>query len=172
MLSKLFKSALFLFLVIGLAACGGNEEAAEAPETDAMEAPAAETAATTIEIGPVGNEMKYDKTEFTVRAGEEVRIVFTNTATSPAMRHNVVVLQSTDAIERVGTAAIQAGEANSYIPEDPAILAHTPMSGPGETVEVTFTAPAEPGDYPFICTFPGHYMLMQGTMKVEAAAGL
>jgi azurin len=45
------------------------------------------------------------------------------------------------------------------------IIAHTPMSAPGETVTVEFTAPAE-GDYPYICTYPGHYMTMQGTMHV------
>lgn len=46
------------------------------------------------------------------------------------------------------------------------IIANTPMSAPGETVEVTFTAPSTVGDYPFICTFPGHYMTMKGTMHV------
>ncbi len=47
-----------------------------------------------------------------------------------------------------------------------AILAHTPMSTPGETVQVTFTAPSEPGTYRYICTYPGHYVMMQGTMTV------
>jgi azurin len=41
------------------------------------------------------------------------------------------------------------------------VIAHTPMAKPGETTEVTFTAPAA-GTYPFICTVPGHYMLMKG----------
>ena len=43
------------------------------------------------------------------------------------------------------------------------IIAHTPLSAPGETVRWSSRRPA-PGDYPYICTFPGHYMMMQGTM--------
>lgn len=154
----MIRKAPYLLLValfaLGLAACGGNAEEAAGPAV--------------IELGPVGNEMKYDRTEFTVQPGQEVRIVFTNTATSPAMNHNVVVLVGEEAIERVGTAAIEAGEAREYVPEDEAIIAYTPLSAPGETVEVTFTAPTEEGDYPFICTFPGHYMLMQGVMHVTS----
>jgi len=29
-----------------------------------------------------------------------------------------------------------------------------------------FTAPDKPGEYPYICTFPGHWRIMQGVMKV------
>ena len=84
------------------------------------------------------------------------------------MQHNVVILTSDDdaVASRVGQAAIEAGEAADYIPEDEAILAYTSLAQPGETVRVTFTAPSEPGTYRFICTFPGHYMMMQGTMTV------
>jgi azurin len=121
----------------------------------------------TVEIRPVGNEMRYETTEFSVKAGEQVRLVFVNTATSAAMHHNVVILTDPTAVERVGTAALTAS-ANDYIPEDDAILAHTAMAAPGATVEVTFTAPTEPGDYTFICTYPGHYLLMRGVMRVTA----
>jgi plastocyanin len=63
--------------------------------------------------------------------------------------------------------------AGGYIP--PAfkakILAATPLAGAGETVEVTFTAPATPGSYPYVCTFPAHYAGgMKGTLVVKAAA--
>ena len=54
------------------------------------------------------------------------------------------------------------------MPDDDAVLAATDMSEPGETVSVTITAPSEPGDYRYICTFPGHYTVMQGTMTVPA----
>lgn len=120
-----------------------------------------------VTIQPVDNEMRYAQTAFTVEAGQEVTIVFENTATSEAMHHNVVVLTSDDDedVNRVGQAAMTAADTD-YIPNDPAILAHTPMSVPGETVRVTFTAPSEPGTYRYICTFPGHYVMMQGTMTV------
>jgi len=43
----------------------------------------------------------------------------------------------------------------------------TEVAKPGETVEVTFTAPEEPGAYTYLCTYPGHWATMQGTMRVE-----
>lgn len=124
---------------------------------------------TEVAIEPVGNQMQYETTEFTVQPGQEVHITFENTATSPAMHHNVVVLNTDDSevVNRVGQAAMTAGEEADYIPEDDAIIAYTPMSAPGETVEVTFTAPEEPGEYTYICTYPGHYQTMQGTMRVQ-----
>jgi azurin len=125
---------------------------------------------TELTIQPVGNQMKYEQTEFTVPAGEEITITFENTATSPAMEHNVVVLTSDDdtVVNRVGQAAMGAAD-SEYVPDDEAILAATDMAAPGETVSVTFTAPSEPGTYRYICTFPGHYTVMQGTMTVVAS---
>lgn len=167
MLKRTLQTALLAFVLIGVAACGGSEQ------TDQPAAPAEDQAGSTdgvqvVTIRPVGNEMRYETTEFTVQAGQEVRIVFENTATSDAMHHNVIVLDSEDAINRVGNAALEAGPSADYVPEDEAIIAHTAMAAPGETVEVTFTAPDTPGDYPYICTYPGHFMVMQGTMTVTS----
>lgn len=121
---------------------------------------------TTIKMTPEGNQMAFAKTQFTVRAGQTVTIVFNNTATSPAMQHNVVVLNSSDpaAIKRVGQAAMSA---SNYVPDDPAVIAATALAKPGETTEVTFTAPSAPGEYTYLCTYPGHYVMMQGTMIVK-----
>lgn len=119
-------------------------------------------------ITPVGNKMEFEQTEFTVKAGSEITLTFENTATSPAMEHNVVLLtdNSGATINRVGQAAMGAA-ANAYVPEDKAVPAATGLAKPGETVTLTFTAPSEPGEYAYICTFPGHYAMMQGTMVVE-----
>lgn len=125
-------------------------------------------AAESITIQPAGDEMRYAVETVTVAAGAEVTLVMENTATAPAMIHNIVVLttNSDEDANRVGMAAIAAMETD-YIPEDDAILAYTPMANPGETVEVTFTAPSEPGNYRFICTYPGHFGTMQGVLIVE-----
>jgi len=111
--------------------------------------------------------MRYEQTEFTVQPGQTVHITLNNTADQPAMSHSVVVLRSADVINVVGQSAMGAA-ATDYVPasRQADIIAYTPMSAPGETVEVTFTAPATAGDYPYICTFPGHYPTMQGTMHV------
>jgi azurin len=121
-----------------------------------------------IVIEPVGNQMLFEQDELTAEAGQEITIVFKNTATSPAMEHNVIVLNdNSDAtINRVGQAALSAAD-NEFIPEDDAVIAATPLAKPGETVEVTFTAPSEPGEYAYVCTFPGHYVMMRGTLTVQ-----
>lgn len=150
--------------MIAAAGCGGGE-AAEGGSSDGSS-----NAVTEVTIQPVGNQMKYEQTAFTVPAGEEITLTFENTATSPAMEHNVVILTSTDdaVVNRVGQAAMQAAD-TEYVPDDEAVLAATDMSAPGETVSVTFTAPSEPGTYRYICTYPGHYTVMQGTMTVVAS---
>jgi azurin len=120
-----------------------------------------------ITIESVGNELKFAQSEITVAAGSKVHLVFVNRATSEGMTHNVVFLRGEEsAIERVGLAAISAGQ-DEYIPKDDAILFHTPLAAPGETVELTFTAPG-PGVFFYTCTFPGHYVLMRGVLRVEA----
>ena len=146
--------SLFL-LTVGLAGCGGAE--AE-PKSEAVSA---------MTLTPVGNTMAFEQTEFTVKAGTDVTLTFENTATSAAMEHNVVLLADNAAatIDRVGQAAMSAA-ANAYVPEDEAVLAATDLAKPGETVTLTFTAPSEPGEYAYICTFPGHYTMMQGTLRV------
>lgn len=120
-------------------------------------------------IESVGNELKFAQVEFTVKAGEKVRLTFKNEATAAGLSHNVVILAmgtDSDGIQRVGIAALQAADAG-YVPKDDAVLFYTPLAEPGKTVEVTFDAPSEPGDYPYVCTFPGHFVTMRGVMKVK-----
>jgi len=108
--------------------------------------------------------MKYELTEFTVKAGQRVKVVMDNTATAPAMQHNVVITKPGTNTDEVGLAAVTAGEAGSYIPKDSkAILFYTAIAKPGEKTEVVFSAPPA-GDYPYLCTFPGHFALMKGVM--------
>lgn len=158
-----------LFLMVALVGCGGSDTETSDAATESATSSANE-AVSAVTIEPAGNQMKYEQTEFTVEAGTEVSLTFNNTATSPAMKHNVVILTGTgdDIVQRVGEAAMQAA-GNDYVPEDDAVLAATGLADPGEEVSMTFTAPSEPGTYKFICTFPGHYMMMQGTMRVVAA---
>lgn len=120
-------------------------------------------------VEPEGNQLFFTDTTLTVGTGETVKLTFNNTATSEAMKHNVVLLDTMadSVITRVGRAATRVGADEEYIPDDPAILAHTPLANPGQVVEVTFTAPEEPGKYRYTCTFPGHYVQMKGTMIVE-----
>jgi plastocyanin len=111
--------------------------------------------------------MKYDKTELTVRAGQRARLVFRNT---DHMQHNVLILRP-GTLEAVGALADQMltdaqALAKNFSPTSGDVLFSTPLVNPSETFELRFTAPAQPGRYPYICTFPGHWRMMQGTLVV------
>lgn len=115
------------------------------------------------------DQMQYNKKSFEVAAGDNVTLVFKNVGTLPkvAMGHNVVILKAGEAIAPFATAAITAKE-HDYIPQDQKdkILAMTKLLGPGEEATITFTAPAA-GSYNYLCTFPGHFALMNGVMTVK-----
>lgn len=118
------------------------------------------------------DSMQYSVESITVQPGEEVTIKLVNKSEMPpqAMSHNWVLLAAGADARAVNSAALGAKD-NDYIPSGKTdrILAHTAMIGGGETDTVTFTAPEEPGDYPYLCTFPGHFDAgMKGTLTVES----
>lgn len=124
----------------------------------------------TITIG-VGDSMKFTVTSITAQPGETLKVVVKSTGTMPkiAMAHNFVLLKAgmnADAFVKAGAAD---RETDFIAPaQKPKVLAATPLAGPGETVEVTFTVPERKGTYLFVCTFPGHYSLgMKGTLTVR-----
>ncbi|WPP51674.1 PVC-type heme-binding CxxCH protein [Catalinimonas niigatensis] len=120
-----------------------------------------------VQINTVKNAMKYDVSEFVVEAGKSVKIVFDN---PDFMQHNLLIVQP-GTLETVGAAADKMatdpqGAEKNYVPEIPEVLFSTPLLDPEASIELTFIAPDEPGEYPFVCTFPGHWRIMQGVMKV------
>ena len=118
------------------------------------------------------NPLSYDAASksFTVKVGQKVKLTMENKSVIP-QPHNLLVIKP-GTLFKVGALANamltdpKAME-KDYIPESPDILWHTKLIPVGQSATLDFTAPAEPGDYPYICTFPGHWMLMQGVMKVE-----
>lgn len=120
----------------------------------------------TVTVGTLGDELAYDVVEIRARAGSEITIEFVNK--SGGMPHNVVFVNGESDIHPVGIAALQASK-NEYIPESELdrIFGYTAMAGPGETVSLTVSVPDEPGTYPYICTYPGHFTVMQGRLIVR-----
>ena len=155
-----------------VSACGGGggEEGSSSSESASQASgQSSGGGAQTVTIHPQGNQMKYKETEFEVPADTEIELVFENTASSPSMQHNVLVMNKPPeqgTFKEVGQAGVQAGASNEYVPDHPAVLAATDISKPGETVSVTFTTPSESGKYGYVCTYPGHWATMQGTMIV------
>lgn len=164
-----------------LAACGnseGNGDSASSGENastgETSGGAASGQADRTVTLHPEGNQMRYRETEFTVAPGETIELVFDNTATSPSMQHNVVILDTPpedEFFQKVGEGGMEAGSRNDYVPDMEIVRAHTAIAKPGETVSTTFTAPEETGDYGYVCTYPGHWATMRGTMHVEEGAG-
>jgi azurin len=166
-----------------LASCGGNESSENTVTTDttsAMEAPAApqtpgadipgiDSVQVTDHIQLEGmDNMKYDKTLFKIKAGQDVKLTLKNAGKLPkeAMSHNVVVLAQGTDIQAFGEAAVAARP--DHIPAAMAsdVIAHTKLLGPGESDTITFKV-ADPGVYDFICSFPGHFGTMRGKIVVE-----
>lgn len=122
-----------------------------------------------VEITTVEAQMAYDVTAFRVAPGQQVEIVFRNADVLP---HNLVIVRP-GAGEMVGRAAdAMATDPDAFekefIPDSPAVMHTTKMLQEGESVRLQFTAPEQEGNYPYICTFPAHWITMKGVMEVAA----
>lgn len=149
-----------------------NESAAASSETSGNSSADAQATADAREVVIEANDqMQFSIDNFMVEPGETIQLTLKNVGTMPkfSMGHNVVVLVKSADPAAFVEAAMNAA-ANEYIPEgsEDQIIAHTKLLGGGESDTITFTAPEETGDYPFLCSFPGHFQIgMKGTMTVQ-----
>ncbi len=147
----------FFGLALLLASCG-SEVPELSPEQKAV---FAEPVEVELVVPTARNAMKFELDQIEAPAGSRVRLVVDNSTTSaPAMRHNVVVLSDSTAIERVGRASARSA---GFVADDASVLVATPLAGPHERLAVVFTMPPA-GRYTFICTYPGHWSVMQGVL--------
>jgi azurin len=160
MQSNLKLLSLALTVILAFAACSRQEPAAAA----------APSGPRTIEL-TAGDNMKYNLTEIDAAPGEELHVTLTNTGTLPkeAMGHDWILLQAGSDADAYDRAAITAKD-TGYQP--PALASEVIVSiallGPNQTGEVTFKAPIQPGQYPFLCSFPAHYQSgMHGMLVVK-----
>lgn len=175
------KLILMSAAVVALISCGKDTKTVEettegtAPtiETPAVENPNQE-APTTVENGEVTleiggtDQMTFTKDELRVPAGSKVTLTLTHQGTQPkeAMGHNWVLLKQGTNIQDFAMEAMNAKD-NEYVPADTdAVIASTKVVGGGESVSITFDAPAK-GTYDYICSFPGHFGNMKGKFIVE-----
>ncbi|MEZ0273486.1 MAG: plastocyanin/azurin family copper-binding protein [Roseimicrobium sp.] len=157
MIRTLFTAACSLVLAAGLHA----QDAKEAPPIREV-----------ILKPDNANPLAYDPTSktFTVKVGEKFKVTLENKATIP-QPHNLLICKP-GSLQKVGAAANgmltdPQAMAKDYVPESPEVLHHTKLVQPGQSESLEITAPSEPGDYVYLCTFPGHWILMNGIMKVE-----
>ena len=122
-----------------------------------------------LRVQAVPNQMIFAPRELRAKPGAKVRLIFDN---PDLMMHNLVLL-ARGAEEEVGAladklAADPKGMAQNYVPVSPKVLFATPLVAPNTKAELTFDAPKEPGEYPYLCTFPGHWRVMKGVLIIEA----
>ena len=119
----------------------------------------------------VANPISYDTTSITAKSGQKVKITFSNEGPMAALQHNMIICKP-GTVEAVNAAAMAMMTdmakwmAKDFIPESPDVLHHTKLLNAGQKETLEFTAgPA--GDYPYLCTFPGHSTVMRGVLKVQ-----
>lgn len=140
-----------------LAGCGGSDEIT-APEP-------------VTEITIQGNDrMRFHPTHFTVRAGDTITLTLENVGRMPkeTMGHNLAIIDKSLNANTFAAASVGAANYDYVAPEyADRVIAATSVLGPGEVEVITFVAPSEPGEYPFVCSFPGHTPAgMRGIMEV------
>ena len=122
-----------------------------------------------VKVGTLFERMSYDKDAIALAAGKPVEFVFEN---SDLMPHNFVILRpgTLEEIGIAGEATAQQPESarRGYVPDSPAVLLASTLLQPRDSEKLSFTAPAEPGVYPYVCTYPGHWRRMYGALYVVA----
>ena len=120
-----------------------------------------------IEVGVLPG-LKFNTSRIEAKAGEKVIFVFPNDDSS-GMVHNLAIITpgSTQTVMDAAVAMGAAGLKKNFIPEIPELLASTPQVAQGMKYTLYFSVPEETGDYHFICTYPGHGLIMQGIFAVE-----
>lgn len=114
------------------------------------------------------DQMRFNLSEIKVKEGQTVVLTLKHVGKLPkaAMGHNWVLLQQGVVMGTFAQEAVKAKDTD-YVPEESAsVIAHTKLVGGGEETTIEFKAPAK-GEYTFICSFPGHYALMNGKFIVE-----
>jgi putative heme-binding domain-containing protein len=122
-----------------------------------------------IRLGTVPDQMLFDKERLVARAGKPVEIIFEN---SDLMPHNFALLQP-GSLEEIGTlaentATDKGAMERQYVPVSNKVILSSRLLQPRETQNLSFTAPAKPGVYPYVCTYPGHWRRMYGALYVVA----
>ena len=120
-----------------------------------------------IRIKTSGN-LSFDTRQFKVKAGELLALTLDNADVVP---HNWALVKP-GALQRIGQMAnklIADPDAvfRQYVPDSDDVLAYTDIVSPREEFTIYFRAPGKPGTYPYLCTFPGHWLVMNGEMIVE-----
>lgn len=149
------QSSILAFAILVVLFSSGHAKAEEKPDQ-------------VMTMSVVPGMMKFDVNRFTVRPDSVVQLVLKN---GDAMPHNWVLVNGKPGeaeleIARLGWSMPDAAN-KGYVPESPLIIASTAMLNPGQDQTITFRTPKSEGEVPYVCTYPGHAMVMRGVMRVS-----
>jgi len=122
-----------------------------------------------VKISAVKERMLFDVTRFEVKSGQSIRIDFIN---PDATAHNLVIV-APGSEEEIGQAANEmakdpkAAQKGQFVPKSKKVIQATRMVAPLSAESLRFVAPKKSGEYPYLCTFPGHWVIMKGKMVVK-----
>lgn len=132
------------------------------------------TLASECQLEITGNDMmQYNTAELIVPKGcTDVSLTLTHVGklANNIMGHNWVLTTDAD-FQAVAMAGMGAGLEKHYVPQDDArVLASTDVVGGGESTTITFNVEAlsADGKYVFFCSFPGHWGVMKGILKLSS----
>jgi azurin len=121
-----------------------------------------------ITVSVVVGQMKFDRSVIAVRAGQRVEITLVN---GDDMQHNLVIFARGPMAmyekELFGSMNEPNAQLRGFVPDSPNVLAASRLLNAGESTVLAFDAPSVPGDYPFVCSFPGHWLTMRGVLRVD-----
>ena len=121
---------------------------------------------TTIRIATVKERMMYDVKDLTVKPNKKVKLTFVN---EDFMPHNILLVQP-GKIDEIANQALVMGAKGfelGFVPENKNIIWHSKLLDAGKDEVIEFTTPSSPGDYPYMCSFPGHSIIMRGMLHVK-----
>lgn len=159
-------SILLLFVLV---ACGGKKKDKKEGFSYEKKETKAQSNVNPNDVVITSNDaMQFNKKEIRVEAGKKVTLTLKHLGRMDknVMGHNFVLLKQGVDLMAFGNKAATEKD-NEYIPSGTDnVIAHTKIIGGGETTVIEFDAPAK-GSYDFLCSFPGHYVLMKGKFIVE-----
>ena len=120
-------------------------------------------------LGSKHGKLEFDKRELWATPGSKVSLTLFN---SDEMAHNFILCKPGDKVVNELGEYVMGNLAETiktaYVPSDPRVIAYTDLVAPGTSDTIYITVPNTPGDYPYVCTFPGHHLLMRGVLHVTA----
>jgi uncharacterized cupredoxin-like copper-binding protein len=118
----------------------------------------------------VGDNMRFIPSVIDAHPGQRMRVILKPIGKIQALAHSFVLLREgtapKDFVDRTSESTKETGVIRPAMIDQ--VIAATTFVKPGNVGEVTFEAPAQLGEYIFVCTSPGHFNLgMKGRLIVK-----